>query len=145
MERESGGYDGSAVVLDNPLSLARHLYRQGSDSNLLNRGERLDQSFQSDLEKGEYNYNMQGELEPDCYSGDKGDCLPVLKNTKQWDKQDGRLHPEYPLYCVGMPKPLLRGVLHLICTGMLIYIYRPVPLLLLMYIVYCRLKDTIIQ
>lgn len=32
------------------------------------------------------------------------------------DKRDHRLFPEYLLYCEGLPKPALRGVLHLICS-----------------------------
>ena len=31
-------------------------------------------------------------------------------------KHDGRLFPEYPLYCEGFPKPRCRGLLHLWCT-----------------------------
>lgn len=32
------------------------------------------------------------------------------------EKDDGRLFPEYLLYCEGMPRPTLRGVTHLICA-----------------------------
>ena len=31
-------------------------------------------------------------------------------------KRDGRLFPEYPLYCEGLYKPYGRGMLHLICS-----------------------------
>ena len=31
-------------------------------------------------------------------------------------KADNRLFPQYLLYCEGLPKPALRGVLHLVCT-----------------------------
>lgn len=31
-------------------------------------------------------------------------------------KHDGRLFPEYLLYCEGMPRPVLRGMLHLFCA-----------------------------
>lgn len=34
-------------------------------------------------------------------------------------KFDGRLYPEYPLYCEGLHKPCGRGYLHLICTILL--------------------------
>lgn len=33
-----------------------------------------------------------------------------------FEKEDGRLFPEYLLYCEGMPRPTLRGVLHLLCA-----------------------------
>lgn len=35
------------------------------------------------------------------------------------DKRDNRLFPEYLLYCEGLPKPALRGILHLICSLLL--------------------------
>lgn len=40
------------------------------------------------------------------------DSFPDNKSCKH----DNRLFPEYLLYCEGLPKPLLRGVLHLACT-----------------------------
>jgi hypothetical protein len=39
-------------------------------------------------------------------------CIP---RRGEWDKPDGRLHYEYPLYCEGMPKPAFRGIFHLLC------------------------------
>ena len=36
-----------------------------------------------------------------------------------WDKNDGRLHPDFPLYCEGMMKPACRGILHMLCTMLL--------------------------
>lgn len=34
-------------------------------------------------------------------------------------KLDGRLHPDYPLYCEGLEKPMLRGMLHLLLSLLL--------------------------
>lgn len=34
-------------------------------------------------------------------------------------KRDDRLFPDIPLYCEGYPKPIARGVLHLLCTMLL--------------------------
>ena len=43
-----------------------------------------------------------------------------LDEEKGWryeaKKHDGRLFPEYPLYCEGFPRPRCRGLLHLWCT-----------------------------
>lgn len=35
------------------------------------------------------------------------------------EKNDGRLYPEYPLYCEGLQKPICRGLMHLMCTILL--------------------------
>ena len=34
-------------------------------------------------------------------------------------ESDNRLFPDYPLYCEGLPRPVLRGVLHLVCLLLL--------------------------
>jgi hemolysin III len=42
-----------------------------------------------------------------------------LSTFEKWDKNDGRLHPEFPLYCEGMLKPACRGMLHMVCALLL--------------------------
>lgn len=51
---------------------------------------------------------------------DRVSSATSLANTfEKWDKNDGRLHPEFPLYCEGMLKPACRGMLHMVCTLLL--------------------------
>ena len=38
----------------------------------------------------------------------------IINGFRFKPRYDGRLHPDYPLYCEGMPKPAMRGVVHLI-------------------------------
>ena len=43
------------------------------------------------------------------------EVLPVY-NPLSAKKKDNRLFPEYPLYCEGLSRPVLRGVLHLVLS-----------------------------
>ena len=47
------------------------------------------------------------------------DYADLEKNTDTKNSKDNRLFPEYLLYCEGLPKPALRGLLHMICTLLL--------------------------
>jgi hemolysin III len=79
------------------VSLARHLYRSShTQKSALS-------TLDDHLEWG------------DAAKIDKIDRTSSL----HWEKNDGRLHPEYPLYCEGMMKPACRGILHMLCTMLL--------------------------
>lgn len=54
---------------------------------------------------------------PCVVSKDQDDCIEHLMEKNdcyEMSKKDGRLFHEYPLYCEGHPKPVCRGVLHLV-------------------------------
>lgn len=95
-------------------SLARYLYKHGSSFGTQPSHDRIpfgvSPSPHSSLSSS---FNAD-----DGYDGTK--CLP---NLPKWDKNDGRLHPDYPLYCEGMPKPKCRGVLHMVFTALLPFAY----------------------
>ena len=81
------------------ISLARHLYKSSTVGESVSLSSALDDLME------------------------RGGAARVEKidreSTLKWDKDDGRLHPEFPLYCEGMMKPACRGVLHLLCTLLL--------------------------
>jgi hypothetical protein len=66
-------------------------------------------------------------------SRDRDDCMEqFIEQDNCIDlKKDGRLFLEYPLYCEGQPKPICRGVLHLVCAILL-------PTVLLFFIRECH-------
>lgn len=50
----------------------------------------------------------------------------IITSLREWTsgdadvkKFDGRLHPDYPLYCEGLDKPVCRGMLHLLSALLL--------------------------
>jgi hemolysin III len=63
------------------------------------------------------------DLEESTCSRDRDDCMEQLIIEQEKNcidlKKDGRLFLEYPLYCEGQPKPICRGVLHLVCAILL--------------------------
>lgn len=49
-----------------------------------------------------------------CVTHSVGGSQQILHVDCELAKKDGRLFPEYLLYCEGHPKPVCRGVLHLV-------------------------------
>ena len=74
-------------------------------------------------------YRQDKELDKSSASRDKAPSMdsPLPLHANMMSRfgfggvkiNDGRLHPEYPLYCEGMAKPKCRGYIHLICTLLL--------------------------
>ena len=81
---------------DDAVTLARHLYR---NSHV----------------KDDIFGTLDDHLELGLAKVDKMDRT----SSRHLEKNDGRLHPEFPLYCEGMMKPACRGILHMLCTMLL--------------------------
>ena len=115
---ESLSFMRNLEAVENPRSsLARSLYRSSSQSS-----DALPMAMSRDRDLEAFLADERGGGGGDMHDGgcddDMGACLP---KRHEWDKQDGRLHYDYPLYCEGMPKPTCRGIFHMICCIILPY------------------------
>ena len=106
---------------DGARNLAHSLYHNATKNMKINRSSRSDLDLEAFLNESNLRENVNGD--PTCLPNGLDDphseCIPPLRGL--WDKKDGRLHHEYPLYCEGMHKPSCRGIIHLISTLILPY------------------------
>lgn len=96
--KDSTAAPAAPVTLPEPtaIGVARHLYARNTSESTV----RLDDKLEAGM-------MMAPSMDRESPTATK------------WGKRDGRLHPDFPLYCEGMIKPTCRGVLHMVCTFLL--------------------------